>query len=297
MVGSYNPVQKGNKFHDPHTGEFSHGDGESNCTPAVIKQQLDDLGLAKHFDHRDWSIVMPKVSPKEFFGAFVGKEGVTKENLSGIKSGVVDLQGIKFGFKDLNVHGVPAKSLTREIDFTRREAKHEMLDFDTAKSGGGIAKKMLGDCVKLYDKIGVDKIRLFAGLELGAYTWGKFGFRYADPVTASDHMDMVSNNALMSLKRFGGKDKFNPDEKAEVHALARVLDAKDATGSTPLFANQLLSNMKTPHLDAHFADDIAQTFPKKGTFMKWVMDGTAYDGVLDLKDKNQRATLHKYVST
>lgn len=292
----------GNPYHTPKgqagAGQFTHGDsGATLCSPAVVEQQLKDLGLDKHFDHRDWSMVMPKVSPKEFFSAYVGADNVTKENMAHLTSGELDFHGIKFKFKDVKVHDQMAKELSRSLDFTRREANHEMIQFDTAKSGGGIAKKLLRDCAKLYPKIGIDRISLFAGLELGAYTWAKFGFKYTDPVTASDHMDMVANNASEVITMSNKRHYSDPGIKDEIRGLATLFDLKDSHGDTPLEANQLLSNFKTPHLDAHFADDIAKDFPNKGTFMKWIMNGSAYDGVLDLKDEKQMAIFNKYTAS
>ena len=58
------------------------------------------------------------------------------------------------------------------------EARHEMFSiFDKQNQGKGLSKTVLRTFYEEYRKSGVDLIALHANIDVGGYTWAKYGFR------------------------------------------------------------------------------------------------------------------------
>ena len=57
--------------------------------------------------------------------------------------------------------------------------------FESASKGDGIAKQLFAGSVPLYDKIGVKSISTLANIDIGAYSWARYGFEAKSPQTLS----------------------------------------------------------------------------------------------------------------
>ena len=73
----------------------------------------------------------------------------------------------------------------KEIDidrsFTQRwdgklTVRHDYQVLSENLQGKGLSKAIMRQMVKLYDKMGVDLIEVHANIDIGGYTWGRYGF-------------------------------------------------------------------------------------------------------------------------
>lgn len=56
------------------------------------------------------------------------------------------------------------------------EVHHDIFQVNAASQGGGIAKRLLGNSMELYKQIGVNEVTTHANIDVGAYSWAKYGF-------------------------------------------------------------------------------------------------------------------------
>jgi hypothetical protein len=85
----------------------------------------------------------------------------------------------KFTVKLDVVHGSESAAHIQRVferDGDVLRAEHEYFTLPLARQGEGVATKMLVDSVALYERMGVDEVRLQANLNVGGYAWGKLGF-------------------------------------------------------------------------------------------------------------------------
>lgn len=68
-------------------------------------------------------------------------------------------------------------TIERAFDESTKTMKHELFDIDKEYQGKGISKAIHRALIPLYEKLGVEKITVFAALENGGYTWARYGFR------------------------------------------------------------------------------------------------------------------------
>jgi hypothetical protein len=82
--------------------------------------------------------------------------------------------------KIYDVHGAHVGETSRKFHWEngQLEVYHAWLKIDTAMQGRGAAKGLMRNSVKLYDELGVEEVRVTAGLEGGHLQWGKFGFDF-----------------------------------------------------------------------------------------------------------------------
>jgi len=65
----------------------------------------------------------------------------------------------------------------RKYNFSKKTVFHNQISIPKQEQGQGIGKKILKDSFALYEKKGINKIKLEAADEVGTYLWAKLGFK------------------------------------------------------------------------------------------------------------------------
>ena len=236
-----------------------------------------------------WKNLLPNVHPHEFLRAFFGRDGLTNTNLSQLQLHINSKdKKISFGATgdNLTVHGKQVTDYQRNLDLKHGFATHSTLQLATAAQGGGTVKKVFKDCIKLYDKIGVSAVVVYANIDRGAYSWGKYGYKYAGAETQSNHQKSI----MAALKTVTAKTELSPKAKEEKAAIEKVLKNKKPE------AIWALVDMKTPELDKAFKGKISKD-SDKSSFIKMLTKDTSWSGQLDLqKGSPSRNRIEQYIS-
>jgi hypothetical protein len=192
-----NVVVKGNPYHDD-AGKFTTKDLDAD---GVGGSGVEDKPAAKpkeKFAHRD------KTDPelvKKVIGDYSPVElarGMLERGMPGSYPTISTWEyegrtflGISSGVdSDESSGGSPEqieRTFVREVDGTLT-VSHSTFKLPESKRGAGIAKTVLRDSMNEYEKIGVDKIKLTANLNVGSYAWAKFGFNAKDPLELADSL-------------------------------------------------------------------------------------------------------------
>ena len=261
----------------------------------VISAHLKEYGL-DNFDSRsfreNWLEHLPNTTPKEFFENMFGKEEATKENLrGGIKQFKFEEGTLKMDSTNCDVHGAVAMEYNREFNFLHKPPNvyHAILNLTKESQAGGAVKKMFKACVPMYRRMGIKNIATTPSLEMGAYAWAKYGFKYESHGTMEAHTKDMQHR--MKLAKISSADpELTPNAHAEMQAVEKILGTKHLE---KLWA---LTDIKTPHLDAHYSDVIKSRVTKNPTFSKWLMDWTHYHAILPLTEAPAMTRLAKYVT-
>lgn len=306
-MSTYSKILKGggNPNHDPTNGEFSRGDGSkavntsSSTAPTREKPRkpLTMKQVEKEFAEIDHLLVYPRPKVADFYKATKGKMSI-KSTLEAL-----------FGKDDLHknpgkilIHVVPPqhgsevsimahngsyaygsklpKGIARTFSYDNDTVYHGILALDNNSQAGGVIKKMYKEILPEYQKAGFSKIKLTANMEMGAYAWAKYGFKASNPrecvTTFKDGLDTLVN----SHKKSGGA--LSPHANKELDGINELLEKHRDDPSI----SHILSDLKTPHLDAELDKTMKTTFPegKDLTLAKAAFYNQEYDGVLDFND-------------
>jgi hypothetical protein len=276
------PTHKSDAYRDAH-GRFA--------TSNTIGSHLNDMGLW-HFETPDftnaWKQHLPNVTPKEFMEGMFGKTDAHPHNLDNIaKLAFTKAGSLIIEAKNGTLHGSKFEYYKREFHLGKEPkiAIHDLLKLDASARGKGVVKNLFKSILPLYDKMGIKEVHMTAGLEGGAYAWAKYGFNYETPASADIHKhELLSGlNSIQTTHL----DKGAHEELETIH---KVLEG-DATKRLAL-----LSDLKTPNLDAAFASKIKEEVGSKGNFQKLLFTETGYKAVLSLSDKHSMTRLHRYIS-
>lgn len=88
-------------------------------------------------------------------------------------------------------------------DTGQRIVEHSLFTINKDAQGQGIAKKMLANKVKAYDRLGVDVVTMEANIDVGGYAWARYGFV---PSTTSWNGMKTKLTAKLESKKFSGLD-------------------------------------------------------------------------------------------
>jgi hypothetical protein len=271
------------------SGRFSDGDGSGSNHSGVYERITPSH--VEGFDRDVFEQTFPGTDPRDFLEALLGPDAdprfVEVSNYGGKYSLTVREGG--------TVHG-------HEIEFYQRDfypkdgvVVHEYLIFK--EQGAGNAKDMFRSAVDLYDKMGVKEIRVHAALELGAYTWSKYGFRYGDAADRLAHVNGFEGDSATNLRErldelvpSSEVQRMSSEEYEEYKALKLLLNVQDDR------LNQLLSDFETPELDKLVSHLSEEKLDKGSSFIKHLFYKTHWTGLLDL-DKNSpdRKRLEAYL--
>lgn len=118
-----------------------------------------------------------------------------------------------YGYYD----GNKLKPFTMERSFKREDGvisvTHDRLVVPEDLQGNGISKELFRSLYKQYGNAGVEKISVHANMEVGGYTWGKYGFT-ADKSYASKlygHAKSAAFDGLLTDKEFSEISKYLND--------------------------------------------------------------------------------------
>lgn len=64
----------------------------------------------------------------------------------------------------------------RTLDLDDNYAKSDYFKLYRAETGAGIGKQMLAANVSVYQKLGFDKVKVYADIDVGGYAWAKYGY-------------------------------------------------------------------------------------------------------------------------
>lgn len=169
--------------------------------------------------------------------------------------------------------GDRAGTMARSFEFTHPDGPtvyHSYFSLAPEFQDAGIAKRILGNSLELYDRLGIERVSLTAGLEVGGYAWARYGFKPESKESLRELQDEVRWN----LDQLGVSTR--------THSLvSRLLDSDDPKSVWTLSD---LDMMVTGYDGGRM---------KLG---KALLMGTAWDGELDLKDDESRERFQQYVS-
>lgn len=137
------------------------------------------------------------------------------------------------------------------------EARHEMFSiFDKQNQGKGLSKTILRTLYEEYRKSGVDLITLRANIDVGGYTWAKYGFRC---------------QGKSGVERAINWQNLTEEQATSLHTL---IDEWFAEDEERVFPMKKIADL---------------------TYGKNALLGQAWYGTLDLRDKAQRMVFEKYL--
>ena len=164
-------------------------------------------------------------------------------------------------------------TLKRDFEFHEGEAPevyHKHFHLEPSAQGGGIAKDLLANSIKLYDEAGIRKVTMFAGLQVGGYAWAKYGFRPASARDARELLEDVED-------RLGAMAGVPAPARRTVERLVQSGDPKAIWAISDL---EGVRGARRGH---------------ETTLGKALLLGTCWRGVLDLEDPQARARFDQYV--
>lgn len=164
------------------------------------------------------------VAPAEFKNQFLGGIDATM-NIRTIDDGNIwEIKG------SILKNGTAIGSYTREIDLERRTAESSYFklngSYTGAKGDKPYGKILLAGNVAVYQKMGIDTLKVYANIDVGGYAWAKYG--YVPTRSSWDELSNLISRKLGSGSSSGGGSTMSltPEEWAMVSESNRS-DIKD----------------------------------------------------------------------
>ncbi len=186
-------------------------------------------------------------------------------------------------------HGVAIKGTDGDITTKvyinpkRKTVTHELTTIPRNQQGVGRMRPILKSRLDLYEKMGMERVELIAGLDTGPYAWLRYGFvpKYPNELAET----AISSVTRQARKAMGKEDDWDVvEELADLDAMAKELKGNK-------FINQLLI-------------EHAKNMPKTGkllgvppgtSVLKSPYLETTWEGYLDLKDPEQMSIVKEYI--
>lgn len=169
--------------------------------------------------------------------------------------------------------GVRAGTMARYFDFGDADGpvvEHAYFSLSPEFQDAGLARTILSNSVKLYQKLGIDRVTLQAGLSVGGYAWAKYGFK----PDSEESWDQLRDEVRWSLDQL----ELPRCTQRAVERLLRSDDPKSVWALSDL---------------GIMVKDLNGEQTKLG---KALLMGTGWYGELDLKDEESMNRFHQYVS-
>lgn len=184
------------------------------------------------------------------------------ENIQNIftKQGVTDLKCRMRVSKKGGVHlswtgsGVELKRDFGIVDGTK-VVEHELFDLDKELQGQGVSRKVFKALYEQYRVTGVERIELYANIDIGGYAWARYGFC------------TTNRNEAIGAIRFSNLTRKQEDRIME------IIDGHFNSSNAPFPMNQIA---RLP-------------------YGKKALLGGYWEGVLDLTDTHQRRVFERYL--
>lgn len=139
----------------------------------------------------------------------------------------------------------------------RNVVEHSYFEIEKKLQGSGISKTIFRDLVQEYEKAGVDEIRVYANIDVGGYTWAKYGFKSNSSTTVGMIIKKGYTNNLFSDAEYDNLKEWYGKEKAKGNIDMRYLANK--------------------------------------SYGKELLLGSNWEGIIDLKDPVQLRTFKDYL--
>jgi hypothetical protein len=199
----------------PTGGQFTGGGGgEAEAKPAgegKAKKKTERTDFAKNNIHLDSETVTDASKMEKFLTRWnnsvdVAPDEFKKEFLGGVNGSMriayddhQDQMRITGQILDENEHAIA--DYTREIDFDDNYAYSAYFQFRRENTGGGIGKKMLAGNVAMYQKLGLDKVKVGANIDVGGYAWARYGY-----VPTPESWSQLSSQIISKISNMQGRE-------------------------------------------------------------------------------------------
>jgi len=161
------------------------------------------------------------------------------------------------------------RKMSRGTDGRLNKVEHDYFQMPT--QGGGVGKLFLRNQLALYDHLGIDRITLYANIDVGGYAWARYGFKVASP----EWWKMLKPQITETFNTI--KDSLPENVAKAVKGLLRSADPKTV---------RRIAALQHSYVSASGS---AQTLGKK------LLLGTDWFGALDLNDPDDYATIISYL--
>src|SRR5262245_7504320 len=107
---------------------------------------------------------------------------------------------------------------SRDIDFDDNYAYSAYFKIKKGETGGGAGKKMLAGNVAMYQKLGLDKLKVTANIDVGGYAWARYGYLPTPDAWRSLGASLAGKiqNMQGGEKRASGGDPYTPESWGEL---------------------------------------------------------------------------------
>lgn len=161
---------------------------------------------------------------------------------------------------------IMGRTFDRETDGSLT-VHHDMFNVPAAAQGKGLATDVLRDSYETYRQLGVDKVKTLANLDVGGYTWAKFGFKADQPHVLAETLDTAM-----------GRDNLKSLTPAERRDMQAVID----------------THRTDPKLPWYVANAVTPSGRKVG---KELLLNQSWLGTLDMRDSESTNKLESYVKS
>jgi hypothetical protein len=97
-------------------------------------------------------------------------------------------------------HGDEIGDYTRHLNLKENDAYSAYFVMKRSERGGGAGKKLLAANVAMYQKLGFDKVKVSANIDVGGYAWARYGY-----VPTQDSWNRLSADIRSKLDRQGDR--------------------------------------------------------------------------------------------
>jgi hypothetical protein len=137
-------------------------------TKAKINLTANDTGVALLAD--EWDKNLGGMSPEDFKHDFLGGVDATM---------TIDRAGSDHWHVTGKILGPDGKSIgdyTRSIDFRNKVAESAYFQLNRDSRRNDIGKRVLAGNVDLYRRLGIERVKVHANIDVGGYAWAKYGY-------------------------------------------------------------------------------------------------------------------------
>ena len=158
-------------------------------------------------------------------------------------------------------------TLTRRFSYDDDElsVEHAYFQLEGNMQGKGVSHDLLWQSEQLYDALMVDRVTVTANLDVGGYTWAKFGFEFADDYEAEEMKNTFLSWAMEETgwDEFGyendwGEYGYPPEERWDGDTLEAIEEQQSDLGERISDLREKLDELKALP-DDHEEEDTADT--------------------------------------
>lgn len=229
-----------NPNHSKVDGRFTKGGGpDGGSAPQKLAPAKGKMWSGVSADPATRTVPRPHLDGMTFAGMSEGKlnrlaKRIYEADLGGGYHSVVTEGGEGDG-GSLYVRGYIMKGKDQVAAFERtlvNEGKaivvnHDEFIVNGSKQGKGLGDRFNAHAMSVYQEIGVDRITLEAGLEVGGYAWARQGFRFnGDGASRAKYLNFALDRAEARIKHIPALR----EHKTELLKQSRALRKAIATG-------------------------------------------------------------------